>query len=216
MSPAVLRRSERQERTRADLLAAAARVFARRGYHAASVEEVAAEAGYTTGAVYSNFKGKEQLFLALTDYELEKRLADFRAVAEGADSPEDIEQAASKRFAKFIREDPDWPLLYFEFWAYGARNPALREEFSKRRVAIQKVIAEGVERQAVELGVQLPMAADQIAVGVGALINGLAFERVIDPDSVSDDLFGLIVSRLFVGLLSTPAKPEGFEEGSPE
>jgi AcrR family transcriptional regulator len=216
MSPAVLTRSERQERTRAELLAAAARVFARRGYHAASVEEVAAEAGYTTGAVYSNFKGKEQLFLALTDYELEKRVADFRAVAEGAADPTEMEKAASERFAKFIREDPDWPLLYFEFWAYGARNPALREEFTKRRVAIQEVIAKGVERQAAALGVQLPMPAEQIAVGVGALINGLAFERVIDPESVSDDLFGLIVSRLFVGLLSGSANPEAAEEGSGE
>jgi hypothetical protein len=48
------------------------------------------------------------------------------------------------------------------------------------------------------------MAADEIAVGVGALINGLAFERAIDPDSVSDELFGLIISRLIAGLL----KPE--------
>jgi AcrR family transcriptional regulator len=203
MSPQVLTRNERQERTRAELLQAAARVFARRGYHGASVEEIAAEAGYTTGAVYSNFKGKEKLFLALTDYELEKRLADFGAVAEAADTPEGIEQAAGERFGKFIREDPDWPLLYFEFWAYGARNPNLREEFSKRRLAIQKVIAEAIERQSASLGLQLPMPAEQIAVGVGALINGMAFERVIDPGSVSDELFGLIVSRLIFGLLSS-------------
>ena len=116
-----------------------------------------------------------------------------------------MEQAASERFGKFVREDPDWPLLYFEFWAYGARNPALREEFSKRRLAIQAVIAQAIERQCAELGLQIPIAAEQIAVGVGALINGLAFERVIDPESVSDQLFGLIVSRLVMGLLNTEA-----------
>ncbi len=203
MSPQVLTRKERQERTRAKLLAAAARVFARRGYHGATVDEIAAEAGYTTGAVYSNFEGKEQLFLALTDHELEKRRADFRAVFDASDTPEGIEREAANRFGQFIREDPDWPLLYFEFWAYGARNPALREEFTKRRLAIQELIAEGIERRCAELGIEIPMAAEQLAVGVGALINGLAFERAIDPESVSEELFGLIVSRLIVGLLGS-------------
>jgi AcrR family transcriptional regulator len=194
-------RKARQERTRAELLAGAARVFARRGYHGATVEEIAAEAGYTTGAVYSNFEGKEALFLALTDHELQKRLGDFRAVGDAASDPHGMERAAGERFGKFIREDPDWPLLYFEFWAFGARNPKLREEFSKRRVAIQAVIAEAIESQSAALGVRLSMAAEEIAVGVGALINGLAFERAIDPDSVSDELFGLIISRLIAGLL---------------
>src|SRR5205807_4125098 len=141
---------------------------------------------------------KQELFLALTDYELERRLEDFRAVGDAADTPEGMEEAASERFGKFIREDPDWPLLYFEFWAYGARNPALREEFSKRRLAIQGVLAEMIERQCEELGVQIPIAAEQVAVALSALINGLAFERVIDPDSVPDELFGLIVSRVVV------------------
>ena len=204
----VLTRKERQERTRAELLKGAARVFARRGYHGASVEEIAAEAGYTTGALYSNFKGKEQLFLALTDYELDKRLADFQAVVDAGASPDDVEQAASERFAKFIREDPDWPLLFFEFWAYAARNEELRKEFRSRRQAIQQVIAVAIERQSAEAGLELPLPAEQIAVGVGALINGLAFERVVDPDSVPDDLFGLIVSRLLAGLLTVPERPE--------
>jgi AcrR family transcriptional regulator len=194
-------RQRRQQQTRVELLAAAARVFARRGYHGATLDEIAAEAGFTSGAVYSNFKGKEELFLALTDYELEKRLEDFRAVGEAADTPEGMTHAASERFGKFIREDPDWPLLYFEFWAYGARNPELRAEFSKRRLAIQTVLAEMIERQRAELGVQIPIAADQVAVALGALINGLAFERVIDPQSVPDELFGLIVSRLVSALL---------------
>ena len=207
MKAATSSRQRRQEQTRAELLDAAARVFARRGYHGATLDEIAAEAGFTSGAVYSNFSGKEDLFLALTDHELEKRLEDFRAVGEAADTPEGMEHAASERFGKFIREDPDWPLLYFEFWAYGARNPKLREEFGKRRVAIQKVLAEMIERQCAELGLQIPIAAEQVAVALGAMINGLAFERVIDPDSVPDELFGLIISRMVSGLLDPPAAP---------
>ena len=77
----VLTRRERQEQTRELLLDAAAMVFARRGYHEASVEEIASEAGFSTGAVYSNFSGKEELFLALADREVEERIAEIRAVA---------------------------------------------------------------------------------------------------------------------------------------
>jgi AcrR family transcriptional regulator len=202
MSTEAETRKQRQERTRTELIEAAGRIFARRGYHGAGVEEIAAEAGYSTGAVYSNFKGKEELFLALSDQELEMRLADYRAVVDALDSPEGVEQTASERFGDFIRDDPDWPLLYFEFWAYGARNRKLRSEFVKQRAAEVKVIAEAIERQTAAAGVQLPLPAEQVAVGIGALINGLAFERVLDPDSVPDDLFGLILSRLIVGLLT--------------
>jgi AcrR family transcriptional regulator len=198
-------RKKRQEQTRAGLLAAASRVFARRGYHGARLEEIAAEAGYTTGAVYSNFKGKEQLFLALTDYELEKRLEDFGAVA-GGDAQEGIERTATERFSRFIAEDPDWPLLDFEFWAYGARNAELRKEFTKRRRAVQAVIAAGIERQSAALGIEPQMPPEQVALAVGALVNGLAFERVIDPDSVPDELFGRLVSGLIAGLLA-PVSP---------
>src|SRR5438445_10966724 len=118
-------RKQRQERTRVELIEAAGRVFARRGYHGASVEEIAAEAGYTTGAVYSNFKGKEELFLALNDHELEKRLGDYRAVVDAVESPEGAEQAASDRFGSFIREDAEWPPLFFDFWAYAQRTRRL-------------------------------------------------------------------------------------------
>ena len=79
--PQVLTRRERQEQTRDRLLDAATKVFARRGYHEASVEEIAAEAGFTTGAVYSNFAGKEELFLALAEREVTHRVAEIRAVA---------------------------------------------------------------------------------------------------------------------------------------
>jgi AcrR family transcriptional regulator len=202
MSSEAETRKQKQERTRVELIEAAGRVFARRGYHGASVEEVAAEAGYSTGAVYSNFAGKEELFLALNDHELEKRLEDYRAVVDALDSPDAVEQTASERFGDFIRDDPDWPLLYFEFWAYGARNKRLRGEFVKQREAEVKIIAEAIERQTAAAGVELPLPAEQVAVGIGALINGLAFERVLDPNSVPDELFGLILSRLIVGLLT--------------
>ncbi|HSJ18649.1 MAG TPA: helix-turn-helix domain-containing protein [Solirubrobacterales bacterium] len=114
--PALLTREQSQEKTREELVAAAARVFARRGYHRATVDEIASEAGYSTGAVYSNFDGKEALFLAIADRQVEARVAEIRAVADAAEADEDADVEAASQFRAFLEADPDWPLLFYEFW----------------------------------------------------------------------------------------------------
>src|SRR3954452_3630574 len=147
------RRALKQQRTRARLLEAAATVFARRGYHVATLEQVAAEAGFTKGAGYSNFDNKEALFLALVDEEIAKRVREIGAVVEAAGSGGDIEAEAERQFQRFVREEPHWPFLFYEFFAYGARRPDLRGEFIKRRRAVHRVIADGIRTQAQEYGV---------------------------------------------------------------
>jgi AcrR family transcriptional regulator len=204
------RRLVKQERTRAGLLEAAARVFARRGYHVATLEEVAAEAGFTKGAVYSNFDGKEALFLALVDQEIAKRVREIGTVVKAGATPEAIGDEAERQFQRFIREESHWPLLFYEFFSYGARNDRLRGEFVKRRRAVHRVIADGLRDRAAELGFELPLPAEQIAVAVESLMNGLAFNRVIDPRSVPDGLFGLVMSRLMFAVMTIePGRPEG-------
>src|SRR5215207_4620791 len=113
--PSVISRKEAQQRTRERLLAAAATVFARRGYHRATVEEIASEAGFTIGALYSNFGGKEDLFLALADRQVEERVAQVSAIADAAESDEPGRDAA-ERLRSFLERDPEWPLLFYEFW----------------------------------------------------------------------------------------------------
>jgi AcrR family transcriptional regulator len=196
------RRQAKQERTRSLLLDAAGRVFARRGYHVATLEDIAAEAGFTKGAVYSNFESKEALFLALVDIEIAKRVREIGAVMEAGASGDAIGEEAERQFQRFIRDESHWPLLFYEFFSYGARNDDLRGEFVKRRRAVHRVIADGITRQADELGFELPVPANQIAVAMEALMNGLAFNRVIDPASVPDGLFGLALSRLLFGVLT--------------
>jgi AcrR family transcriptional regulator len=200
------RRQLKQERTRSSLLDAAGRVFARHGYHAATLEDVAAEAGFTKGAVYSNFESKEGLFLALVDVEMAKRLEEIGSVIDAGASPGALGEEAERQFQRFIREESHWPLLFYEFFSYGARNGELRNEFIKRRRTMHRVIADGITRQADELEFELPLPAEQIAVAMEALMNGLAFNRVIDPDSVPDGLFGLALSRLLFGIVTAEAE----------
>src|SRR5438874_8380300 len=110
MPTAVLTRKERQEQTREQLVEAAARVFARRGYHRATVDEIASEAGFTIGALYSNFAGKEELFLALADRQVEERVAEVGSIADAAEGSEPGRDAAEQLRA-FLERDPEWPLL---------------------------------------------------------------------------------------------------------
>jgi len=201
-----LTRPEKQARTQTRLIDAAAHVFGRRGYRQATLEEIATEAGYTTGAVYSNFASKEDLFLALADREVEERLAEVRAVIEAATRPEDLGDAAAEQFRAFIARDPDWPLLFYEFWSSGVREPRLRRGFERRRSQVREAIADALETLAGRLGTRLRYPADQLAGVIAAVINGLAFERAADPDAIPQELVALSVWSL-VGAATSPAEP---------
>src|SRR5688572_24681526 len=101
-------RSERQARTRAKLVDAAERLFTSQGFHATSVDAVAAEAGYTKGAVYSNFRSKEDLFFALYERRLEERLREFETLMEAAPSAVEGLEAAALTAAPRSDADDGW------------------------------------------------------------------------------------------------------------
>lgn len=204
-----LTRVEKQAQTRERLLDAAARVFARRGYHGASLAEIGREAGHSTGAVYSNFVGKEELFLALADREVSDRIAEAKAVSEAAAQPGGLGPAVLEQFRSFIARDPEWPLLFYEFWSYGLRNPRLRKEFDRRRRAVQGAFAELLEAVAEHEELALTFPADQLAAALGAVINGLAFERVADPGSLTDEVAGYAIWTL----LESACKPRKETKG---
>jgi AcrR family transcriptional regulator len=199
--PAVLTRKQRQEQTREGLVAAASKVFARRGYHKATVEEIAAEAGFSTGAVYSNFDGKEELFLALADRQVAERVAEIRTVAGAASSGG---EGAAPQIRTFLERDPDWPLLFYEFWSLSVRNPDLQDELAKRRDAIRDALAEALERVAEELGFELRFPAPALATAIAASLNGLAFERAADPEALPDDVFAEFITAVLGCAITVP------------
>ncbi len=193
MATKVLTRRERQEQTRALLLDAASVVFARRGYHDAGLDEIAAEAGFSTGAVYSNFAGKQELFLALADREVAERIAELDALAESIEAGGDAAAETGTRFRELLERDREWPLLFYEFWSFGVRNAQIQDEFAVRRQAVQDALARTLERIAAQLGFQLRFPAPVLAKAVGAALNGLAFERAADPGAIPDEVFAEFV-----------------------
>jgi AcrR family transcriptional regulator len=201
----VLTRKERQAQTREELIAAAARVFARRGYHRATVEEIATEAGMTSGAIYSNFVGKAELFLAIADAQVESRVAEIEAVGHAAMGDGDAGFEAADQFRAFLESDPEWPLLFYEFWSVSVRDPDLQGELAKRRDAIRDALAETLHRVATEHGFELRFPAPMLATAVAASLNGLAFERAADPDALPDEVFGEFIAAVLGCAIAAPA-----------
>jgi len=193
--------------TRARLLKAAGEVFAERGYDRASLEDVAAAAGLTKGAVYSSFASKDELFYALMRERIGERLELVAEAAERQATVEDITRDAGGALAKLISSQADWQLLFIEFWARAVRDPDLREEFARERRSARGLIARVLEERAAEAKIDLPAPAEQLAVGVLALSNGVAIEHLADPDAVDASIFGVILGLLLDGLL-IPSAPD--------
>ena len=89
-------RAERKERTKVELIDAARSVFLRRGFHGASLDEIAEEAGYTKGAVYSNFDGKDDLFLAILGDYFRLRAEAYVGIVFDHDDIEDSHRAVAR------------------------------------------------------------------------------------------------------------------------
>jgi AcrR family transcriptional regulator len=199
----VLTRKQSQERTRRRIVDAAAKVFARRGYHRATVDEIASEAGFTIGALYSNFSGKEELFLAIADRQVEERVAEVGAIADSAEGSEPGKGAA-EQLRTFLERDPEWPLLFYEFWSLSVRNPELQGELAKRRDAIRDALADTLERVAKRHGFTLRFPAPVLATAIAASLNGLAFERAADPKSLPDEVFAEFVTAVLGCAIAAP------------
>jgi AcrR family transcriptional regulator len=183
------RRPTREE-VRRRLLDAAGQVFARHGFAAASVDDVARAAGLTKGAVYSNFASKDELFFALLGEHIALRLEVFAALQLDASGPALGARRIGDALMRAAVEDQDWQLLFIEFWQRAMRDPEAREQFVAHRREHRAAIATAIERRAEELRYPLPMAPDDLAAVVLALSNGLAIEHLVDPDGVPGRVFG--------------------------
>jgi len=205
-------RVEKQARTRTELIATAAEVFARRGYDGASVEEIAERAGYSHGAVYSNFEGKADLFLAVfEDYMAERvrELAETQA-ALPEDAPlEQRARALADQWMERFARDRASVILHMEFIARGEREPELAKRFGTRSAAMREAVAGYISEYQREADVELAMPAGDLALVMRALGIGLAIESLVSPEAVRDDLYGDF-TELLVGLL----RGAGAEAGS--
>jgi AcrR family transcriptional regulator len=196
-----LTRAEQRERTREALLDAGGRVFVERGFAGASVEAIAAEAGYTRGAFYSNFAGKEELFAEL----LQRRAFDaYRDIArQSAAGPElmPAREIGERTAAVQDHEGGRWLFrLWLEVLAHAGRDDGMRvlaAEFWRETRAIGE---EQIARACAEAGREPPVAPRDLASAMIALDLGLALQRYVDPEQVPLDVYGDLYDLLFGAL----------------
>jgi AcrR family transcriptional regulator len=187
MATTRLTRQERSAQIRRDLLEAAERRFFERGYHGTTLDDIADEAGYTKGAVYSTFKSKAALFLAVFDEVVDRRLRELRELLAPHERQEDLVVALARQPAADV--NAQLLLLAIEFWVHAARQPALLDEFSARYRRLRASLAELAPPNCA-------LGSERWAIVTFALSNGLALERLIDPIGVPDDLMAAVQAQI--------------------
>jgi AcrR family transcriptional regulator len=194
-------RAQRQVRTREELLAAAERLFTSQGFHATSLDAVADAAGYTKGAVYSNWSGKEDLFFAVYEQRVDRVLPQLRQAL--AASPEPQEALLSLIAAHRSQQDQErdhWLAVFLEFWTHVLRHPEHRARFAAVHMRYVDELAAGVERWASESGAALPFDVRRLTVAMATMATGLGLERLTQPDLI-DAPFVVDVQRLVMDSL---------------
>ena len=203
-------RSERKAATRARLLEAAARVYARSGFTGATLDEVAADAGFTKGAVYAHFGSKENLLLALLQEHLASQIAEQLELFDRERSDRDRATwerplAGSDSWMRRLGEDPDPFRLFVELWSYAQRDDDLRVRLASGLEALRATFVRFGLDSAADAGVQTPPAAhEQFASALVGLILGLGLLKLADPDAVPEQLLGVVASILIRALESSP------------
>jgi AcrR family transcriptional regulator len=183
-----LSRAERQANTRAELVDAAERLFSAQGFDATSLDAVADEAGYTKGAVYSNFASKEDLFFAVYERRVDRYLAEAeRTLAEVDGAAEGVLRVTAGVAAR--RETDDgWLAVFLEFWTHVLRHPEHRARFAEIHARAADPFVRSTERFAAERGIELPLGSRQLAVALFAMGTGIGLERLTQPEVVDGEL----------------------------
>jgi AcrR family transcriptional regulator len=201
-------REEQKARTRADLIEAAARVFARKGYRAATVDDVAEEAGFTKGAYYANFKSKDDVFMALVaDRSRNWTMAVAGAYAGNAPLSERLHRGGEV-LTRMLEEESEWMLLSNEMWSHSIRHADLRRQLAEAYAECREVIAASIRSAEHEWGVDMSMPAEHIAALTIALTDGFVLQRLADPDRLPSHLLADGVNLFLSGVMrpgSTPA-----------
>lgn len=176
-----LSRAEQTLANREAILTAAREQFEAHGYHGASVDGIAAAAGFSKGAIYSQFGSKDDLMLAVLETRIHQRDAEVEAfiAAAGADlQPADVvRQALGLSIASL-----PWQVALLEFRIHAWRNPAINARYQ----ALHQRTIDKVARTMAVLGERIGglgrHTEEQVAVAFLAGGTGMVIERLVDPD----------------------------------
>ncbi len=190
-------RRPKKEEIRRRLIQAATEIFAVKGLEKATLEEISEAAGFSKGAVYSNFENKDDLFIALIEEKIDERIATIDTALSKQNEIGEKIRNFGRSFWNLSLMDPEWQILFIEYWLRAARNPMLRDRFLVRRRIMRDKIAQNIEKHSAAYAEAIGLSPSQYAVIILALSNGLGIEQIIDPEAGQGELLTRVLSLLF-------------------
>ena len=178
-----LSRAEQNERNRALVLEAARRVFLARGYHAATLDEIADEAGFSRGVVQSRFGNKADLFLALLEERIAERAAQNARLAEGLGGAEGM-RVLREHAARRNRAELDWGLLLIEFRVHAARDRGLSVRYAALHARTRQRLAGVITDVYRRAGQPPPFPPKEMAQMILTVEAGVRLEQAADPQGL--------------------------------
>jgi AcrR family transcriptional regulator len=198
-----LTRQESQARTRTLLLEVATAEFLAHGYTGTSLERIAELAGFSKGAVYGNFAGKEELCLAVLENHFFAQLQAFVGeFAAGGDTIED-RLAVLERWLEMLLSEDDWQVLAVEFAVHTRRNPTIQQQLAERERMVRAAITALLSQQIKQLGVKPVLPPEQLGIVLVSVVGGITVQRLLDPTIPAS-----LVTDAVRALFRAP-KPEG-------
>ncbi|MGA8329201.1 MAG: TetR/AcrR family transcriptional regulator [Mycobacterium sp.] len=176
------------------ILDAASKVFAAEGFAGATIDAIGQAAGFTKGAVYSNFDSKDELFLALLDREFELRGAQIATALESGGDTADAASHLSRSVLDSVHDHADYYVLFVEYWLRAVRDPQLRQRLiDRRRAAAADQAAHTVGSSATAASARQLANLAQLVVTVNL---GIAMEEVLQPGIIDPDLLAQLITTL--------------------
>lgn len=192
-----LRRPEQSERNRGRVLEAAEKLFREKGFHGATLEQIAEEAGFSKGVIYSQFGGKDDLFLALLVKRMEWRRSQALELVRNRPAGSVID-ALVDNSREVQDEDVAWALLVLEFRIHAARTPGLDRRFAELHRRTLELLAEIFEELATRTGIELAHTAPDLARFALALESGSVLERLVKGPGAASEVAGPALSRILI------------------
>jgi AcrR family transcriptional regulator len=197
MKPTRLTREQSRDQTRQRLLDAAQAIFTQKGFAAASVEDIAAAAGYTRGAFYSNFDSKSELFLELLKHDHSAMMVRLASLFDdGRTSRADMEARVLQYYSEVYRDNTCF-LLWVEAKLHASRDAKFRVRFNALMREMRESTADYIRAFSERVGTPLTMPAEQMALGLIALCDGVQFFYSSDPQSVPAELAESVLGAFF-------------------
>ena len=190
----------RRQLTRQALIEAAAEVFAEKGFHGASLEEIAEAAGFTRGAIYSNFENKEDLLFAVLDHYLDVEIEAISGELGSYSGPDTNEAtvAAAMPIAEYSMGTPSWPALSLELRLSALRNPEVRRRLVEHERRSADKVLELIEHEMERRGTVMRIPPEDFAVISRAFIEGIGQLAALDTENA--DRYRRLAEELFVVL----------------